>query len=336
MDKRRGRVQWGPNGTRSLTKTWGDPVRWNKAAAKFAHELSVDAVFFDEPEPERPRVFVASLADVFEDWAGPIVDHQGNLLVVDDLDGGRYRPTFTGDTCRSLTLDDLRADLFRLIDATPNLDWLLLTKRPENVRRMWPTEDDGHDGLLASAIFAPDGHDFEKDPLPKGKLVRRRDNVWIGTSVSDQETADAQIPELLKCRDLAAKLFVSAEPMLGPVDWEYAGAWGSVVPVQEPWSENGWTPTIDWVIFGGESGPNARLCNVDWIRDGVEQCREAGVATFVKQLGANSCGQYHPPRPGPQGGGGMLTSVCSAIKDPKGGDPDEWPEDLRVREVPHA
>ena len=87
-------------------------------------------------------------------------------------------------------MDDLRLDLFELIDATPNLDWLLLTKRPENVLRMWPASGNG------------------KDPGAVDYL--RRENVWLGTSVSDQRSAEKQIPELLKCRELSPVLFLAA------------------------------------------------------------------------------------------------------------------------------
>lgn len=91
---------------------------------------------------------------------------------------------------------------------------------------------------------------------------------------------------------------------------------------------------IHWVIFGGESGPGARPCNVNWIRDGVRQCRAAGVAPFVKQLGA------HTVAPNGEWPVSWIRRDCKTglitfrLKDKKGGDPSEWPEDLRVREFP--
>ena len=132
-----------------------------------------------EAAGERRRVFCASLADVFEDWKGPI--------------GGATRDW--------TSLDDVRRELFALIDSTPWLDWLLLTKRPENVRRMWPEET----SLLTEIPMGVSGTFY-------------RPNVWIGTSVSNDETADEQIPRLMKCRDLSPVLFLSAEPLLGPLD----------------------------------------------------------------------------------------------------------------------
>lgn len=99
-------------------------------------------------------------------------------------------------------------------------------------------------------------------------------------------------------------------------------------------------PSIDWVIVGGESGPRARPCDVAWIRSIVEQCHAARVPCFVKQLGA--CVQIadSPLREWPSArlisgpGGGM--GRCIGLDDRKGGDPSEWPEDLRVREFPTA
>lgn len=75
------------------------------------------------------------------------------------------------------------------------------------------------------------------------------------------------------------------------------------------------------MIFGGESGPGARHCHVDWIRDGLNQCRCAGVAPFLKQLGANIAGNE-------------MDKWVTRIKDKKGGNMIEWPQELRVREFP--
>jgi len=100
------------------------------------------------------------------------------------------------------------------------------------------------------------------------------------------------------------------EPLLGSIDCNQAWR-NSKLP--------------NWVIVGGESGPNARACNLRWIRSIIEQCRAVGVACFVKQLGAN------PQRPEPYQG--MPEYPYSTGK---GGDPNEWPEDLRVRQFPQV
>lgn len=196
----------------------------------------------------RRRVFCASLADVFED-----------------------RPE----------LVDWRLGLFELIDSTPHLDWLLLTKRPENIREMW-----------ADAPIVP--HSV-------GRPGESRTNVWLGTSISDQASADTQIPHLLGCGDLAPVLFVSAEPLLGPVDfhriaersdspdsYEWRDAFGGLITDSPTHGRRVFeTPgqKLNWVICGGESGPQARPIHKQWVRDIRDQCGEAGVPFLFKQWG---------------------------------------------------
>lgn len=279
MDKRRGRARWGIHGTRSRTSEayWKQPIKWNKDA---------------EAAGVRRRVFCSSLADVFEDWgANPIVDSRGDVIVGPN---GLQR----------ITMNDIRHELFELIDKTPWLDWQLLTKRPENIRKMWW------------------GHTVT------GFMPCYRENVWLGTSISDQETADKAIPELLKCRDLSPVLFLSAEPLVGPIDLQRGiqSADGFVTQADgSPKHVADGANSINWVIVGGESGPGARQCNIEWIDDIKEQCRNAGVSCFVKQFGANSV------QPTLQG-----EIVPVRFEDHKGGDMSEWPEDLRVREFPLA
>jgi protein gp37 len=107
-------------------------------------------------------------------------------------------------------------------------------------------------------------------------------NVWIGTSVENQEAADKRIPELLKVP--ATVRFLSCEPLLGPLDLT-------------PWlGEKEWTqlsrgirvrqgPLVDWVIAGGESGPKARPVHEDWARSLRDQCQAANIPYFWKQWG---------------------------------------------------
>lgn len=90
------------------------------------------------------------------------------------------------------------------------------------------------------------------------------------------------------------------------------------------------------MIVGGESGPGARPCDVAWIRSIVQQCRAEGVPAFVKQLGARP--YFSAPEIRRHGTGGVSVGDFGefAIRDRKGGDPSEWPEDLRVREWPEV
>lgn len=220
-------------------------------------------------------------------------------------------------------LEPWRREMFQVIDECPSVRLLLLTKRPKNVRRMWPRV-----GFPESGI-----------PGTLGRYVRLP-NVWLLASVSDQATADALVPELLKCRDLVPVLGLSCEPLLGEIDFSQmpnTNGYGEGQRWYDPLKRLAWYATfepyydgchckegIDFVIVGGESGPNARPCNVEWVRSLVGQCRAAAVPVFVKQLGARPYFQSADMH-GPQD---------LWLSDPKGGDPAEWSEDLRVREFP--
>jgi protein gp37 len=101
------------------------------------------------------------------------------------------------------------------------------------------------------------------------------ENVWIGTSVENQAAADERIPHLLTVP--AVVRFISAEPLLGKLN--LSKPYGFETPLQTHNMEG-----IHWVIVGGESGSTARLMNTNWVRDIRNQCKEAGVAFFMKQL----------------------------------------------------
>jgi len=145
-------------------------------------------------------------------------------------------------------------------------------------------------------------------------------NVWLGVSVEDQATADERIPLLLQTP--AAVRFVSYEPALGLVQFQHNRCW------LDPFHEHDPSfPRIDWLIVGGESGPKARPCDVAWIRSAVQQCQAAKVPVFVKQLGS---------RWAHDGGTRWLDQHSYRLnRHSKGGDPSEWPLDLRVREFPN-
>lgn len=189
-----------------------------------------------------------------------------------------------------------------------------------------------------------------RSPLP---------NLWLLASVSDQRTADELIPDLLRCRPHAAVLGVSYEPALGPVDWSrwLASRWPALacecrMPPTERESTTdingcpmcpmcgtklGGAPrsALDWIIAGGESGPDARPCHAEWIRSTIRQCRNAEMACFIKQLGAASS----DPLNGIAGGRLKVHPDAEALvtwrlRDAKGADPDEWPADLWVQQWP--
>lgn len=218
----------------------------------------------------RARVFCASLSDVFE-----------NRL---DLLHDRDR-------------------LGLLIEETPWLDWLLLSKRPENMVKL----------------------------APKRWAERWPPNVWAGTTVEDQERADERIPWLLEVP--ARVRFLSVEQMLGKLDLENVFPYylkrdqQPLDPVVRVDCLRGHTKgpdelgeKIHWVIVGGESGGGARPFQLEWAREVVAQCRSANVSCFVKQMG---------DRP-------VNENSLLRLKTRKGGDPSEWPPGDWPREFPEV
>ncbi len=252
MDTRYGKTKWGPHGLRVIKAEsgWKEPARWNREAIEAG---------------ERRRVFCASLADVFE--------------------GDESMPADARQPVK-----DARKRLFDLIYSTPGLDWLLLTKRPQNAYDII-----GGESGTGWTGFAETFH-----------------NVWLGTSVEDQAAADQRIPELMKCEP--AIRFLSCEPLLDAVQIESIPTfkWNTTrdrrihekVLAPECWGDcdcnamwghddgcrrNGGdgTPTrrVDWVIVGGESGANARPMHPQWARSLRDQCQDAGVPFLFKQWG---------------------------------------------------
>lgn len=196
---------------------------WNKPLAWNKAHAEFFAVY-----GRRQRVFCASLADVFDNAVS----------------------------------DDWRADLFDLILATPNLDWLLLTKRIGNVTGM-----------------APYDWTCQRRGWPA--------HVWIGATIVNQEEADRDIPKLLAVP--AARRFLSMEPLLGAVDLRLQRP----VTDKDRQDMDGYCSHITtaagaglhWVIVGGESGAGARPMHPDWAFDLRDQCATAGVPFLFKQWG---------------------------------------------------
>jgi protein gp37 len=248
------------------------------------------------------------------------------------------------------------AAVFGVMAALPRHTFQVLTKRPERARG-WLRSLEGYDPGDALAEHAAAVLERFEEPEAAGKLRAAHrfgapfprgwplPNVWIGVSVEDQATADERIPILVDTP--AAVRFVSAEPLLGPVDLRLFLPKLRVVTLDpSPEERRLMTDTItgkdmtpegfpctgvltvaglDWVIVGGESGPGARPFDLAWARELVRQCRWAGTACFVKQLGARPVEDYNP---------GEAFDCGVALRDRKGGDMAEWPEDLRVRQFP--
>jgi protein gp37 len=158
----------------------------------------------------------------------------------------------------------------------------------------------------------------------EGRIPSR--HIWHGVSVENQHWADVRVPLLLQTR--SAVRFISAEPLLGLVNFD--GLWGYPGSAE---SEQLARWPIHWVIVGGESGPGARPFNLAWARSIVQQCQAAGVACFMKQLGADPV-QRLMYGPATFEADQPIHYEPIRLSSRKGGDPSEWPEDLRVREFP--
>jgi protein gp37 len=200
---------------------------------------------------------------------------------------GRRPRVFCASMGDWLDLDAPLDDFVRLLDTirrTPELDWLLLTKRIGN----WRKRLEGAWGWAA-------GGDPQSPQIPWMKAWLAGDaprNVWIGATVVDQAEADRDIPKLLA---LPARVrFLSIEPMLGPVRLDMlctpndrvivnalTGQSGTGFETKLPLDQRG----IDWVIAGGESGPHARPAHPDWFRSLRDQCAAASVPFHFKQWG---------------------------------------------------
>lgn len=187
-----------------------------------------------------------------------------------------------GDLFAEGITDDQLDRIFAVMALCPQHVFYVLTKRPERMRDYIAAIVDTYHASPNSMDkrFGEICVDLTNSPCASGAFEDRGwplRNVWLGVSVEDQKRADERIPVLLDTP--AAIRFISAEPLLGAiriVDAMWAG--------DTPPTEN-LHASLDWVIAGGESGPNARPSHPDWFRDLRDQCAEAGTAFFFKQWG---------------------------------------------------
>lgn len=188
-------------------------------------------------------------------------------------------------------------DLLDLIRRTPDLDWLLLTKRIGNWRKR-----------ILEAISFKGGISLElADWLGAWLDGTPPSNVWLGSTICNQAEADRDIPKLLALP--TAVRFLSVEPLLGPVDLT-GHLWGRAVPCAEcpkdadcgcgmsARGEMSDEPALHWVIVGGESGPKARPMHPDWVRSLRDQCAAAGMPFLFKQWGEWAPGENVEKRSG--------------------------------------
>lgn len=222
--------------------------------------------------------------------------------------------------------------VFAVMALAPQHTFQVLTKRAERMRDYF-TRQDRHGFSRKSNI---NGAIWSQLGTTRGSKIKHGGNwqtelpvpnVWLGVSVENQQFADERIPLLLQTP--AAVRFISAEPLLGPVDLH--GARYETAPGRFQGAVSSWKPALDWVIVGGESGTAARPFGIAWARSIIAQCRATGVACFVKQVGRR------PFVADPETDWGVgAPDGTFGIRDSHGGDWDEWPADLRVREFPNG
>lgn len=260
-----GVTHWGPSVPRMRTSrsNWDQVLRWEKKQA----QARADFLAGMGAEPEPWRVFCASLADVFDNEVDPA----------------------------------WRVELCALIEATPHLSWLLVTKRVSNVAKMVPEL-------------------WMREGFPR--------QVRLMVTVVNQQEADRDLPRLL---ELPVSNGVSYEPAIGAVDfrpWLMSYCDGGSRPgpdgaggVMCHRCQGFGCRHLEWVIVGGESaqGAPARPFVIGWARDTLGHCRAAGVPFFMKQLGSRPTNREWQPH---------------LVSDRAGADITEFPEDLRVREFP--
>jgi protein gp37 len=279
--------------------TW-NPVRGCSRVSEGCRHCYAEGVAARFSGPGRPYEGLARFTPGGPKWTGVI--RLVPEVLEEPLRWKRPRRVFVNsmsDLFHEDVPDDFIDDVFGVMALAKRHTFQVLTMRAGRMRRFFDR--------------APD-----RAALP---------NVWLGVSVEDQRAAADRIPHLIDTP--AATRFVSAEPLLGPVDLTNI----EVVAPEPPNGPGVWLDAlrghvkgpgdmlgvrIAWVIAGGESGRGARPCSVGWVRSLVGQCRSAAVPVFVKQLGAH------------------WATDNTALGDAKGGDPQEWPEDLRVRQWPEA
>lgn len=186
--------------------------------------------------------------------------------------------------------DDVIDRAFAVMALCPHLTFMVLTKRADRMCAYFA--DAGAVKRIIHQAFKldqPDGAWLSADHEIAGDPILPLPNVWLGVSVEDQRRADERIPHLLATP--AAKRFISAEPLLGPVDlrpWfsgEYLGSTYNDGHIRRYDLSGEPVGGLDWVIAGGESGPKARAARPDWFRSLRDQCAATGVPFFFKQWG---------------------------------------------------
>lgn len=319
-DQRDGGIAW-------TEETW-NPIRGCSRVSEGCRHCYAETMAARFSGPGQPYEGLARSTPSGPRWTGKVRLVEEHLA--DPLRWKRPRRIFVNsmsDLFHEALSNEQIAAIFGVMAAAPQHTFQVLTKRAKRMREWFAWAAAQVNGARVMCVQAAEAKLGRRVfglgaawPLP---------SVWLGVSVEDQATADERIPLLLETP--AAVRWVSYEPALGPVD---LGPWLGEQGYESN-SPAGWVPKeahldwigptdahLDWIVIGGESGPGARArpFDVAWARATIAACRAAAVKVFFKQAGSNA----------------IENGARLALRDRKGGDPAEWPEDLRVREWPSA
>lgn len=241
------------------TKTVKGNAVWTGKVALAPDRILTQPLRWTKPR----RIFVNSMGDLFhEDVPDAWIDRVFAVMALCP------QHTFQVLTKRSKRMREYLTDDYRAYFIGKSLLDLLLAKQ-------LPVKAIREDNYPFAIGADEEDHRIKTFPLP---------NVWLGVSAEDQARADEHIPDLLATP--AAIRFVSAEPLLGRIDFElWLDVRGRIMELPPHIKGKGITRGLDWIIAGGESGPGARPMHPDWPRAIRDQCAAAGVPFFFKQWG---------------------------------------------------
>jgi protein gp37 len=296
------------------TDVW-NPIRGCTRVSEGCRNCYAERVAARFSGPGLPYEGLAERGSKGPRWTGKVA-WAGDETLMQPLHWRKPRRIFVNsmsDLFHESVPDEWVDRIFAVMALAPQHTFQVLTKRPERMReycagrgtadRVWHITKLIADRGLTPALNYHSGGKALFNPAPWPLR-----NVWLGVSVEDQATAHDRIPHLLA--KPAAVRFISAEPLLGPVDLEnvdFVPFLDSLRKIPRPDPDNpNWPrmlydtlrghikgpddiglPKLDWVIVGGESGPGARPMHPDWARSLRDQCAAAGVAFFMKQMSGN-------------------------------------------------
>lgn len=248
-----------------------------------------------------------------------------------------YFLTSTTDVFADFVSDEWLVRIFAVMALAQRHTFQVLTKRSARMHKLLSDPDFWEEVAAAGKVLA-DEWGIPRAEVPEVRLSKPLPNVWLGVSVEDRRRAAERIPDLLAT--LAAVRFLSMEPLLELVDLTSIDVGDCVhspligrVAVEGRGTAQ--ALRLDWVIVGLESGVNSRVGDIEVVRDVLRQCVAAGVPAFTKQLG-RKCRMSRRDATWAIATGAAYEAGVVTFEHEKGGNPDEWPPDVRVLKMPEV